>query len=217
MIKIPDSVKVTGIQAQYKVSNEVNYSYSFSNILFNGSASSGDRCLIYDNYGFDLTVYETVNIGFYASPYSGSGELKLTNLDTKKIYTLGTKTGNSWNWFWHVYEQLPAGTYRVRGTGTYYASEVYVESLTGYMYLINSSNLMYNVKDTNYDTKNKKYLPISHNSDIETTNQFFNKNRLEFSELFEDKIINEEEFKPINKFNNFTILRLKGLILKQEE
>lgn len=72
-------------------------------------------------------------------------------------------------------------------------------------YLINKDNMYYNIQDTNYDIDSGKYIPLANTNGL--TDLFTTKN-LYIDDLFIDKTIHDETFKPITKFDNFRIDKL---------
>lgn len=73
--------------------------------------------------------------------------------------------------------------------------------------LMKSDNLFYNLHDDTYDIDRKVFSNIVR-TEGQTYRDFFFNNKFIINDLFKEKNINGETFRPIDKFNNFKITKL---------
>ena len=72
---------------------------------------------------------------------------------------------------------------------------------TSIKYILNVRNKYYSIKDKHYNRERKIYESIGNKLDILSIKE----EGFDIKELLEDKTINDETFKPIDKFNRFKL------------
>lgn len=74
-------------------------------------------------------------------------------------------------------------------------------------YLLNSNNQIYNIKDSTYNVDTGEYNSINRNNE-QSIKEFYKLNTINFKDLFMEKNLNAEKFRPIDKFDKFNIKKL---------
>ena len=72
--------------------------------------------------------------------------------------------------------------------------------------IIKQDGVFYSINDENYDLENKSYNSLTKNTTDDT--EFYSNNSFKIKDLCNEKTINGETFKPIDKFEKFKILKL---------
>lgn len=100
-----------------------------------------------------------------------------------------------------IYEPITKVTFPTWNTGVYV-------NISLFKHLIYRDNKYFNISDDNYDLIEKNYnnLVISVENNLK---DIFDQKSLLLEELFKEKELNNEIFKPIEKFDNFKIRRMR--------
>ena len=164
------------------------------------------------NNFLDFTVYQKSTIyaiGAYYSDSAGVSSKKLnlykfdeTNNEFVFVEELETKDDRNW------YKLLTceSGKYRIMPVENYVLfAEWFVKSEV--YHLIKKNNDLYSINDSYYDINTKEYVKIPQ-STTDKKEIFINNNNT-LSDLYMDKNINGETFKPANKLLPFKISKLK--------
>lgn len=192
---------------------ESDYVYDTVESLVDGSLTSatGYGVLLTVGVAIHFKVKYGVNLYAYGKNYYDSGgstqhSLSLYKLnETTKQYDYISKEIPETDTWKLLFKEMEPGTYKVVCDGTYTSmTEWFIEVSS--VYLIKKDKYYYNVQDENYDYLNKEYNSLV----VQNLEETFDKEpMLSFNELFEEKNINEEIFKPITKFDDFSICRKK--------
>ena len=186
--------------------------------LLNGTvefpAAYGSSILLTKSYNnfIDFTVYQKSTIYTIGGVYSDSGgatpnKLNLYKFDESNnefvfVEVLETKDDKTW------YKLLTCemGRYKIIPVNNYVGfSEWFIKSDS--YYLIKKDNDLYSINDSYYDINSKEYIKIPQNTTDKK--EIFINNNVILSKLCEEKNINDETFKPIDKLLPFKISKLK--------
>lgn len=207
----PLSGLFTNKDAKYNLIRSVNITNT--SILFTNSYSVNDGYVTVSptNY-FEFHVDTKFNLYSYArQTYNGSINafyINLLNLDTNESYNISVSTPTP---TWTVNKNLPKGNYRIyyKYSGGSYISlyKLYIEDLVASIPLVFKNNEYYNINEANYDYSYHNYNKLASPADNNIYN-FFNSNYISYPNLFTNVSI-DGSFKPISKFSNFKIRKLK--------
>ena len=107
-----------------------------------------------------------------------------------------------------MFEKVPEGIY-ILNSGLVYdnfdslISELFIESVYDERFLIKKDNKYYNINNDQYDTITNSYVNIA----ISDLSQQIKDKGFYLRNINKDVTINDETFKPINKFSNFSIIK----------
>lgn len=193
---------------------ESDYVYDTVESLLDGDLTSATGYGVLMTYGIKIgfKTSQTINLYAYGKQYydsAGSTQHSVTlyklNDKTQEYDKVGepaTPETEAWKL---LFKEIVPGTYKIVCDATYVSmTEWFIE--TSATYLIRDSKGYYNVDNINYDYLTKSYKSLAVQSLQES---FDNDSISSLNELFEQKNINEEVFKPIDKFGQFTICRRK--------
>ena len=155
--------------------------FQTSNIYRSGNSS-------YTQYNKKLAIYKY-------NEYSGKYDINVT--DKYTIECTQIKNG-AWELF---VKNIPKGKYKFVPEELYRMdSEWYIEESP--IYLLKMNGEYYSVNDEHYNVETQTYNPVEYDYD-NLENLVFQR-----STLFQDVTIEEETFKPIDKFNKFSFVQI---------
>ena len=166
------------------------------------------------NNFLDFTVYQKSIIYAIGSYYSDSGgdsskKLNLYKFDETNnefVFVEELETKDDANWYKLL--TCESGKYRIMPVENYACfSEWFVKSEV--YYLIKKNNDLYSINDSYYDINKQNYVPIAQNTTDKKEIFINNNNNNILSDLYMDKNINGETFKPADKLIPFRISKLK--------
>ena len=201
------------IEANYKV-----IAFNFPNRptncpLFDGSY--GNLFSWSGKYGYlDIEIYNKCNI--WRSGYLSGGAIgkiqilkfdynlnQFVNITENIEQNLSITPSKQWELY---IENLSAGKYKFSINNTNRADSEWFLETTGFN-LIKKDDDYYNINDSNYDINKQNYVPIVQNT-TDKKDMYLN-NIVDLSNLYMDKNINGETFKPADKLIPFRISKLK--------
>lgn len=167
-----------------------------------------------DNIIFE--IHQKSNIYAFGQRYSDSGGYTPMNVNLyKKVgdnYELVKSSIPTKEYVWYLlFENLEHGVYKLVRQGNYVMfTEWYVENLEPYKYLLKHDNYNYSIKSGNY--LEGSYKPLGSEIDIKLKeNEIFMEN--DTQNYFKQVVIENETFRPIDKFNKFNLLIKKGVVI----
>lgn len=204
------NAKPNGVGKEGKISfSSENNAYGDYGILVNGeiSESGYGGCMLATGQHIEFTIINDVNIYAYGGDYHDIGGRTpqkvnlLKKVDNEYIKLGEYDTKSSTDGWYLLFNSLEAGTYRVTTDVNYVVfAEWYVENKS--FVVLKQNNNYYSINENLYNTKTKMYEPIT---DLSFTT--FNDYGFTLSDLYKTIVINDETFKPIDKFNNFKIVQ----------
>lgn len=198
--------------------NEARYTFLSDVTTPHGSrgewkgAFDGGTGGLYMDYDLKIQFYTTVNIYVidnYLLNSNGYRGMHIYNEDKTQLLNdeYFNKSNNVYNKWDIVFKGVKPGIYVINGgtsKGTL-ISELFIEDEV--FHLIHSNNKYYSPNDKYYDINNKVYtdIPVTTENSLQ---DIFKNNHFDLNALFEEVNINDEIFKPIDKFKNLSIIKL---------
>lgn len=146
-----------------------------------------------------IIVYDGINVKMYINDLeNGKDDYCEKTLTINNAYSYGFRLG--------MYVAM-SGYYRYL-TGDISELKIYSDpiELTNKSYVCKSQNYFYSIKDEYYNTDVKKYNEISK---PESRSAFIEKGFFNVSDMYNNKTINDETFKPATKFDPYSIIKCK--------
>ena len=183
----------------------------------NGTTTNGEDCWVSGSEGGWLTVT-------FDKPYTLAGLWFKQRIDPRisDVYFYTSKDGTNWDLQvsfnnkgigWGEEAEFPFDDYvtckyiKIGCDGTYVNIGAFNVFYVDMFFLIKMNNNFYSIKNKYYDIETKSYIPIEENN-ISTN---YNDYCFGMPELFQTITINDETFKPIDKFDNFSLITDKNV------
>ena len=169
---------------------------------FDGSTNG-----FYADYDLKIFLRKPTNIYGISTYNLGNSILNIYDENRNNVNSLYKTNYIDCNFKWTLmFKNVQPGIYHFNADTTNYhslLSEIFLE--INYIYLIRKNNKYYNIDNENYDIVEKEYSNLTQNSDI--LDLFKNKS-FALDSLFQEVTINDETFKPIDKFDKFRLCRI---------
>lgn len=205
------------IESTYNFISDVDYhpyqGYGCWRRVFDGSLNSDGNDGYYACSDLIIEFLEPVNIYGISSYNLGNSVLNIYDENKNNLNSLYKKNYGNVNGSWKLmFEKVPAGIY-IFNSGLSYndfdslISELFIESVYDEKFLLKKNNMYYTINNDQYDTITNSYINIA----ISDLPQQIADKGFYLRNINKDVTVNDETFKPIDKFSNFSVIRRRKL------
>jgi len=196
---------IKGVNTGYKTTIDSYSTYQFNIRLLSGGSTSAFTEDLYEKIIVNSTLNGNITAGD-SSVWNWSVGTIVTSSpsgsESSKMY-LGGTTINA----------MTSITYAATATTYGFRPMMIIKLPVNKRYLLKNNNQYYTLNSSQYDTTNKKFIALTLNGGTEPNKtDIENYGFINISLLTNTMIIGTESFKPINKFDNSTQLKLYKII-----
>lgn len=209
-----DSILIgSKIESTYNFLSDVDYEpnpvFGCWRKVFDGNLNSG----YYASSDLIIEFLEPVNIYGISSYNLGTSVLNIYDENKNNLNSLYKKNYGDVNGTWKLmFEKVPAGIY-IFNSGLPYRdlnaliSELFIESVYDEKFLLKKDDMYYTINSDQYDTVTNSYINIA----ISDLSQQIVDKGFYLRNINKDVTVNDETFKPINKFSNFSVIKRRKM------
>ena len=218
LAKPSDSILIgSKIESTYNFISEIDYEanpgYGCWRAVFDGRIYSNGNDGYYASSDLIIEFLESVNIYGISSYNLGNSVLNIYDENKNDLNSLYKKNYGNVNGTWKLmFENVPAGIY-ILNSGLAYndfnalISELFIESVYDEKFLLKENNKYYTINNDQYDTITDSYINIA----ISDLSQQIKDKGFYLRNINKVVTVNDETFKPINKFSNFSVIRRRKM------